>query len=108
MAKKKDRGFTGRALMALATALADRNCEAAEIIVAALAKEHWVTSTVEQQQHQITPIHHSMTAPQTGTVATESARTITSPQTMPDGCGSAGQRGESERSGRLLIVALLG
>jgi len=43
MAKKTDRGFTGRALMALATALADRNYRDAEIIVAALAKELGVT-----------------------------------------------------------------
>jgi hypothetical protein len=38
--RKKDDGFTGRALMALATAMADRNYKHAEIIVAALAREH--------------------------------------------------------------------
>jgi hypothetical protein len=40
MAKQKDDGFTGRALMALVTAMADRNYRDAEVIVTALAKEH--------------------------------------------------------------------
>jgi hypothetical protein len=40
MAKKKDDGFTGRALMALVTAMVDHNYRDAEVIVAALAKEH--------------------------------------------------------------------
>jgi hypothetical protein len=38
MAKQTDRGFTGRVLMALATAMADRHYRNAEIIVAALAR----------------------------------------------------------------------
>jgi hypothetical protein len=42
MTKKEDDGFTSRALMALATAVADQNYRDAEIIVAALAREHGV------------------------------------------------------------------
>jgi len=45
MEKKTDRGFTGRALMALVTAMADRNSRDAEIIVAALAIEHGYNAT---------------------------------------------------------------
>jgi hypothetical protein len=41
MAKgKKDDAFTARALMALTTAMADRNYKDADVLVAALAKEH--------------------------------------------------------------------
>jgi hypothetical protein len=42
MTRKKDDGFTSRALMALAAALADCNYNDAEIIVAAMAKEYGV------------------------------------------------------------------
>ena len=39
--KKSDKGkFTTRALMVLATAMADQDYKTAEVIVAALAKEH--------------------------------------------------------------------
>jgi broad specificity polyphosphatase/5'/3'-nucleotidase SurE len=40
--KKEDDGSTSRALMALATAVADQNYWDAEIIVAAPAREHGV------------------------------------------------------------------
>jgi hypothetical protein len=42
MTRKKDDGFITRALMALATAMADQNYRDAEIIVAALARENGV------------------------------------------------------------------
>jgi hypothetical protein len=42
MTRKKDDGFTSRALMALAAALSDCNYQDAEIIVAAMAKEYGV------------------------------------------------------------------
>jgi hypothetical protein len=38
-------GFTSRALMALVTAMADKNYADAEVVVAALAKEHGVRMT---------------------------------------------------------------
>jgi hypothetical protein len=44
MTKKTDRGFTTRALMALVTAMADQNYRDAEILFAALAKEHGLGS----------------------------------------------------------------
>ena len=40
MTRKTDDGFTSRALMALVTAMADKNYRDAEVIVAALAREH--------------------------------------------------------------------
>jgi hypothetical protein len=40
MTKKTDDGFTGRVLMALATAMADRNYKEAKALVAVLAREH--------------------------------------------------------------------
>jgi hypothetical protein len=40
MTKKSDDSFTVRLLMALVTAMADRNYKDARVIVATLAKEH--------------------------------------------------------------------
>jgi hypothetical protein len=40
MTKEKDDGFTVRLLVALVTAMADRNHKDARLIVATLAKEH--------------------------------------------------------------------
>jgi hypothetical protein len=40
--KKTDDGFTSRALMALVTAIADKNYQDAEVIVDALAPEHGI------------------------------------------------------------------
>jgi hypothetical protein len=42
MTKKVDDGFTGRALVALITAVEDRNWEDVEINTGVLAKEHGV------------------------------------------------------------------
>jgi hypothetical protein len=55
MSKKKDDGFTGRALMALVTAMEDQNYKDAEIIVAALAKEHGLENYA---QRVIGPLAH--------------------------------------------------
>ena len=42
MTKRTDDGFTGRVLMAIATAMADRNYKEAKALVQVLAKEHGV------------------------------------------------------------------
>jgi hypothetical protein len=42
MTKRTDDGFSGRVLMGLVTAMADRDYKVAETLVAVLAKEHGV------------------------------------------------------------------
>jgi hypothetical protein len=42
MTERTDDGFSGRVLMALATAMADRNYKQAKALVATLAREHGV------------------------------------------------------------------
>jgi hypothetical protein len=48
MTKKVDDGFTGRVLMALVTAMADRNYRDAKVLVHTLAKEHGVGAYAEK------------------------------------------------------------
>jgi hypothetical protein len=52
MTKKTDDGFTGRLLMALVTAMADRNHKDARVLVAALAKEHGLGAYAERVMAQ--------------------------------------------------------
>jgi hypothetical protein len=52
MTKKVDDGFSGRVLMALATAMADRNYKEAKALVAVLAKEHGVGAHAERVMAQ--------------------------------------------------------
>jgi hypothetical protein len=52
MTKNVDDGFTGRVLMALATAMSDRNYKEAKTLVAVLAKEHGVGASAERVMAQ--------------------------------------------------------
>lgn len=48
MTKQVDDGFTGRVLMALVTALADKNYKEAKVLVAVLAKENGVGASADR------------------------------------------------------------
>jgi hypothetical protein len=52
MTKKSDDGFTGRVLMALATAIADKNHADAKAHVLTLAKEHGVGASANRVMAQ--------------------------------------------------------